>query len=249
MSAYGNIAVISRPLLPPTSWDLPQPQPGKPVAPFRRLALHHLRLNSARAVPGLLEYAHRVFTDEIEAGRTYPQEPDIDVVAAVPVPGAEEDSSSSPANLSNDDLSATAADDRDEIGIEIGTAAVKDSDNLADTNTDTDKASSLSRRCRAYSRAAFETYFWAADVIIAVGLAWDVQRQGFQEAGGDPEASRAGRSWEDALVGLYYVKPNYPGRSSHVSCYTTTMHSTVIPSHLRALHTMMDGAAQRKRDR
>ncbi|KAI0002170.1 hypothetical protein BJV74DRAFT_817443, partial [Russula compacta] len=180
MSAYGTIAVTSRPLLPPTSWDLPQSQPGKPAAPFRRLALHHLRLDGARTVPGLLEYTHRVFADEIEAGRTYPQEPEVTVAA-----GAEQVDSSS---LSNNDLSA-AADDRGDdaaigIGIGIGTAvAVKDTDDDMDTDTDTDKATSpLSRRCGAYyySRAAFETYFWAADVIIAVGLAWDVQCAGIR---------------------------------------------------------------------
>ncbi|KAI0294418.1 hypothetical protein BC826DRAFT_897890, partial [Russula brevipes] len=145
--------------LPPTSWDLPQP------APFRRLVLHHLRLDSARAHPGLLEYTHRVFAAEIEAGRTYPQE----------------------------SAAATAT--------------------------------------HGYTRATFEAYFWAADVIVAVGMADavadDGRRVGLGGAGvgwgqalgeedWDLEASRGGRSWEDALVGFYYVKPNYPGRSSHI---------------------------------
>jgi hypothetical protein len=172
MSAYGIIALASRPvdLLPPTSWDLPQPAPGKPAAPFRRLALHHLRLDNARALPGpsLLDYTHRIFAAEIEAGRTYPQE---------------------------------AGSPRDDDG------------------------------AYTYTRAAFEAYFWAADVIVAVGNdaadrggGDDNQVQAQVGTGDLLEASRAGRSWEDALVGFYYVKPNYPGRSSHVSRSTFICH-------------------------
>jgi hypothetical protein len=87
---------------------------------------------------------------------------------------------------------------------------------------------------RPYTRAAFEAYFWAADVFVAVGMddaPADVMIAGNNGGGGgdrdrnsagvpvdvDVEASRRGRSWEDVLVGFYYVKPNYPGRSSHVS--------------------------------
>ena len=178
MSAYGTIALANRPvdLLPSTRWDLPQPAPGKPAAPFRRLVLHHLRLDSARALPGpsLLDYTHRIFAAEIEAGRTYPQE-------AV-----------------------------GELLLDDGSGA-------------------CSNAIFTYTRAAFEAYFWAADVIVAVGQIGDDDAadsgggdgvhvgQGQVGAGNLLEASRAGRSWEDALVGFYYVKPNYPGRSSHVS--------------------------------
>lgn len=166
MSAYGTIALANRPvdLLPSTRWDLPQPVPGKPAAPFRRLVLHHLRLDSARALPGpsLLDYTHRIFAAEIEAGRTYPQE-------AV-----------------------------GELLLDDGSGA-------------------CSNAIFTYTRAAFEAYFWAADVIVAVGQIGDDVGQGQVGAGNLLEASRAGRSWEDALVGFYYVKPNYPGRSSHVS--------------------------------
>ena len=169
MSAYGTIAVSGGPvdLLPPTSWDLPPPPPGKPSAPFCRLVLHHLRLDSVRAFPGLFEYAHSVFAAEVEAGRTYPQE----------------------------------ADAHD----------------------------------RPYTRAAFEAYFWAADVFVAVGMddAADTAGNGGGDhydrnsASVDVEASRRGRSWEDVLVGFYYVKPNYPGRSSHVSLFLSGMRSYV----------------------
>jgi len=99
--------------------------------------LHHLRLDDARALPGLVEYTHRMFEAEVEAGRTYPQE-------ALP-----------------------------------------------------------------YTSAAFEAYFWAADVIVAIGT-------NGEDAAVQVETACAGRSWEDALVGFYYVKPNYPGRSSHI---------------------------------
>jgi hypothetical protein len=124
MSAYGNFTVAGGPVnpLPSTSWDLPQP------APFRRLVLHHLRLDSARAHPGLLEYTHHVFAAEIEAGRTYPQESAAATVTAV----------AAAANLSD--------------GGDFGRTA------------DAGKT-------HGYARAAFEAYFWAADVIVAVGMA------------------------------------------------------------------------------
>jgi hypothetical protein len=160
MSAYGTIAVTGRQidLLPPISWELPEPVPGKPAAPFRRLVLHHLRLDSAGQLPGLLEYTHQVFAAEIEVGRTYPQE--------------------------------------------------------GDTGLDATCMTTTSES-RVYTRAAFEAYFWAADVVIAIGTnADDGSDPGLI---GDVEAVRVGRSWEDILVGFYYVKPNYPGRSSHVS--------------------------------
>jgi hypothetical protein len=195
MSAYGAITVASRPadLLPPTSWDLPQPAPSKPAALFRRLVLHHLRLDSARALPAgpsLLDYTYRVFAAEIEAGRTYPQE------AIVGEPGD---------------------DDAD------------------------------SRGATTYTRAAFEAYFWAAEVIVAVGQmdadgGWVVGGDGVQVqvqvqvgSGNLLEASRAGRSWEDALVGFYYVKPNYPGRSSHVSVFCEKYSATVDCAEARDL--------------
>jgi len=174
MSAYGTIAVTSGPvdLLPSTSWDLPPPPLGKPATPFRRLVLHHLRLDSARMLPGLLEYTHRIFAAEVEAGRTYPQEAHATVAAA-----------------------ATT------VGVGSG-------------DSDSDAKAADTHEC-AYTRAAFEAYFWAADVFVAIGMmddAADVVGDGDL----DLEASRGGRSWEDALIGFYYVKPNYPGRSSHI---------------------------------
>jgi hypothetical protein len=202
MSAYGTVTIANRPVgrLPQTTWDLPQSTPGKPTAPFHRLVLHHLRLESARASPAgpsLLEYTHRIFAAEVEAGRTYPQE--ADVLAAVPA--------AVPA------VAATAGSTRS-----------------ADTDTDT-----RAHATQAYTRTAFEAYFWAADVIVAIGRTDEaddggsdggrVQAQNVRSGSGDLlEISRGGRSWEDALVGFYYVKPNYPGRSSHVSvCFVPCM--------------------------
>ena len=213
MSAYGAVAVTNRPIdpLPPTTWDLPQPAPGKPAAPFRRLALHHLNLESARALPAdstdpglnLLEYTYRVFAAEVEAGRTYPQE--TDALAAV--------------------IGASAGG--------AGTGAGAGDDTHA-THVAT----------RAYTRAAFEAYFWAADVIVAVGQTdYDTADDGGSGDGGQVRAqarnvgsgdlleiSRGGRSWENALVGFYYVKPNYPGRSSHVGVFSPIPFTITISS-------------------
>ena len=195
MSAYGNIAVTSSPvdLLPPTSWDLPPPPPGKleRTAPFRRLALHHLRLDGARALldPGLLEYTHRIFADEIEAGRTYPQEADATVTTT-----------------------AAAADAAAAAGGDLG------SQDAAVLRVLQGVDAEAGAHDFTYTRAAYEAYFWAADVFVAIGVddAADVVGGGGDL---DVEASRRGRKWEDVLVGFYYVKPNYPGRSSHVSAF------------------------------
>ncbi|BGP12894.1 hypothetical protein JCM10213v2_000811 [Rhodosporidiobolus nylandii] len=44
------------------------------------------------------------------------------------------------------------------------------------------------------------------------------------------ESVRAGRDWKECVLGMYYVKPNYPGRSSHL-CNG----GFVVPSHHRGL--------------
>lgn len=70
----------------------------------------------------------------------------------------------------------------------------------------------------SYTREAYEAYFWAADVFVAIGSSED---EGGANGEGvevelDVEKARKGRTWEDSVAGWYYVKPNYPGRSSHV---------------------------------
>jgi len=210
MSAYGTIAVTSGPvdLLSSTSWDLPPPPLGKPATPFRRLVLHHLRLDSARMLPGLLEYTHRIFAGEVEAGRTYPQEAHHATAAA------------------------TVAAAATSVGMGSG-----DSDAKSDMHE------------YAYTRAAFEAYFWAADVFVAIGMMDDTADViGDGDGDLDVEASRGGRSWEDALIGFYYVKPNYPGRSSHVSGFLLRVnashhwHTLLQNNH----HRMMGVFAQRE---
>lgn len=59
----------------------------------------------------------------------------------------------------------------------------------------------------------FKGYFFGASTIIGI----------LSPEGTDPasvqtlEAAQAGRDWKDCVGGCYYIKPNYPGRSSHVS--------------------------------
>ncbi|THH12727.1 hypothetical protein EW146_g7423 [Bondarzewia mesenterica] len=70
-----------------------------------------------------------------------------------------------------------------------------------------------------YTREVFEAYFWAADVFIAIGRTGDVGENtddGPTAVEGGILQSQNGRSWDECLVGFYYVKPNYPGRSSHI---------------------------------
>ncbi|KAH9976189.1 hypothetical protein BGW80DRAFT_1558698 [Lactifluus volemus] len=74
---------------------------------------------------------------------------------------------------------------------------------------------------RVYTGAEFEAYFWAADVVIAIGANTDNES--------DPvlvenvEVARAGRSWKDILVGFYYVKPNYIGNRTFHICNTAVI--------------------------
>lgn len=76
-------------------------------------------------------------------------------------------------------------------------------------------------------RAIFASYFFAADVIIAIaGISGEDVNVGTVVDGPGAQAvkevdmgldeARGGRSWEECVIGFYYVKPNYPGRSSHI---------------------------------
>ncbi|RPD57750.1 hypothetical protein L226DRAFT_537624 [Lentinus tigrinus ALCF2SS1-7] len=74
-----------------------------------------------------------------------------------------------------------------------------------------------------YSRDQFDAYYFAADVLVAVlglpaqdGVADPLDAEdGSQVSVGFGEAI-GGRTWEECIAGCYYVKPNYPGRSSHI---------------------------------
>lgn len=89
----------------------------------------------------------------------------------------------------------------------------------------------------------FEAYFFSADVF--VGILGSLPRtaiSGSEQPSLDIEEERAGMTWSDCIAGYYYVghlsnytsggfirlrrdyyqiKPNYPGRSSHVSYKST----------------------------
>lgn len=73
MSAYGAIVRSNAPSNPlaSTVWDC-KSKP-KDVTP-RQLIIHHLTLDAAGSLPGLVDHLRAVFTLDIEAGRTYPQE-------------------------------------------------------------------------------------------------------------------------------------------------------------------------------
>ncbi|KAI5121446.1 hypothetical protein M0805_009555 [Coniferiporia weirii] len=78
-----------------------------------------------------------------------------------------------------------------------------------------------------YSREAFEGYYFAADVMIGLSASaadlrlWGVDVDSVYEDAGtevgvDLKMVKGDRVWKDCVAGFYYVKPNYPGRSSHI---------------------------------
>ncbi|GAA5837472.1 hypothetical protein JCM5353_001732 [Sporobolomyces roseus] len=79
----------------------------------------------------------------------------------------------------------------------------------------------------------FYAYFFAADCFVAIkdarpeSLALDGQDRDFDYS---LQKTLGGRELEDAVLGMYYVKPNYPGRSAH-SCNA----GFVVPGHHRGL--------------
>ncbi|GJE91420.1 hypothetical protein PsYK624_075700 [Phanerochaete sordida] len=67
-----------------------------------------------------------------------------------------------------------------------------------------------------YTREQFEGYYFGADVIMGLVGTGGAPAEDGEEVRTDVEQARAGRSWEECVAGVYYVKPNYPGRSSHI---------------------------------
>jgi hypothetical protein len=68
----------------------------------------------------------------------------------------------------------------------------------------------------------FSAYFFAADVIVGVLTSIDKVPNKIND--GDEveiniDDARGERGWEECITGFYYVKPNYPGRSSHVCVF------------------------------
>ncbi|OJT06608.1 hypothetical protein TRAPUB_2535 [Trametes pubescens] len=70
MSAYGAISSRATSSLPSTTWKLVSKRANAPT----HLTLHHVTLETAQTLPGLVDYLHRTFADELADGRTYPQE-------------------------------------------------------------------------------------------------------------------------------------------------------------------------------
>lgn len=62
----------------------------------------------------------------------------------------------------------------------------------------------------------FESYFFAADVFVGIVGYHPRGDRGEAEIELDIDAARAGRPWDECVAGFYYIKPNYPGRSSHI---------------------------------
>ncbi|KAI0827942.1 hypothetical protein BC628DRAFT_1366368 [Trametes gibbosa] len=76
---------------------------------------------------------------------------------------------------------------------------------------------------QCYTRAQFDAYFFAADILVAVTA--PSSSDGAADSIDGPDGTQVqiafaeavgGRSWEESIAGCYYVKPNYPGRSSHI---------------------------------
>lgn len=172
-SAYGPARPrLVRPTLPSTVWKC------STDSEKNHISVHHLTIDTARTLPGLIPFLADAFALEINTGRTYPQEEDIF----------------------------------------IGTGS----------GTSTEVV------------PAFEAYFFAGDVFIGVFDKVPASTvEGDMIAGGLNELC-PDHNWEDCIAGFFYVsfiahkcdtkvahhlhwftyhqiKPNYPGRSSHVS--------------------------------
>ncbi|KZT72310.1 acyl-CoA N-acyltransferase [Daedalea quercina L-15889] len=149
MSAYGAILTPTRTAepLPTTRWRLNATSKYTP-SHNAYLTIYHLTLSTAQLVPGLVEYLHRAFADELMRGMTYPQE------------------------------------------IQAG---------------------------EEYTLEMFQAYYFAADVLVAV-----MSDRASEEIIDGAEVQLSiknavdGRTLEECIAGCYYVKPNYPGRSSHI---------------------------------
>ncbi|KAJ7106053.1 hypothetical protein C8R43DRAFT_218374 [Mycena crocata] len=144
MSAYGAIVrsgsdVSTAPLLS-TFWDIRRAAGETAVQPY--VTVHHLTSATAELLEGLVEYLGAVMAQEVEDGRTYPQE-------------------------------------------------IMSLDN-------------------------FRSYFFAGDVLVAIVGADGTAGPEGTETSLTIQETRQGRSWEECVAGYYYVKPNYPGRSSHI---------------------------------
>ncbi|KAF8911482.1 hypothetical protein CPB84DRAFT_1957895 [Gymnopilus junonius] len=67
-------------------------------------------------------------------------------------------------------------------------------------------------------QTTFEAYFFAADVFVGIvgQLSGNAMSPSETEGSLDILKEANQRSWEECVAGYYYIKPNYPGRSSHI---------------------------------
>lgn len=141
MSAYGAISTAGRPKEPlaSTIWHTKVKDSQDAQTSPKYLTLHHLTLSTADKLPGLVSSLHKSFADELERGRTYPQE-----------------------ILQGDE----------------------------------------------YTQSAFESYFFAADAIVAI-IGYDDSLFQSKPDGSvvtqTVEEAQSGRTWEESLAGVYYV--------------------------------------------
>ncbi|KAJ6593514.1 hypothetical protein B0H19DRAFT_919259 [Mycena capillaripes] len=63
---------------------------------------------------------------------------------------------------------------------------------------------------------AFESYFFSGDVFLAISSSGGTGGPEGTETNLTIEEARQERTWEECIAGYYYIKPNYPGRSSHI---------------------------------
>ncbi|TFK23167.1 acyl-CoA N-acyltransferase [Coprinopsis marcescibilis] len=63
------------------------------------------------------------------------------------------------------------------------------------------------------NKETFLAYFFSADVFLGISLA---DPQDLVDGALAPVAELNSDNWRESVAGFYYVKPNYPGRSSHI---------------------------------
>lgn len=68
---------------------------------------------------------------------------------------------------------------------------------------------------KGMTKEEFVAYYFARDVFVGLGLAIDPGKTPY-DSSRTLEDARAGRDWKSAVAGFYYIKPNYPGHSSHL---------------------------------
>ncbi|KAJ7496947.1 hypothetical protein FB451DRAFT_1209366 [Mycena latifolia] len=66
------------------------------------------------------------------------------------------------------------------------------------------------------AQEAFESYFFSGDVFLAIAHSTALGGLEGSETDLTVEQACQKRPWEECIAGYYYVKPNYPGRSSHI---------------------------------